>query len=99
MALVKIEYVGSGQYQCDKPVIYVDAGELIEWECRGKGHFCIHLGWDWPKQSMTHARRQDSILDLDTTGVPKGRYKYTIVVFDPTNGEFFVDDPEFIVRG
>jgi hypothetical protein len=100
MPLINIEYKGDGDYECDRANCRVRKNETIEWMCQGgEGFYAIHLGWDWPFEELTLSAPLGKRISLR---IPKearrGRYKYTVVVFDAENNEFFVDDPEFIIK-
>jgi len=101
MPLIRLDYMGGGEYECDKPSCYVNNEQTIEWECSEKVFFAVHLGWNWPEGEVTrHPDEKTGRITLSIgPEIPRGRYKYTFVVFDPNANKFFVEDPEFIVKG
>lgn len=99
MPLIRVNYIGDNDFECDKAYCRARAGETIEWECQGNGYYAIDFGWGWQLGPKTVTERLGTRISINIPkDFPPGMYKYTLVVFDADKGEFFVDDPNFIIK-
>lgn len=94
---VRIVVDKDGNLTYDNPVIWVDRGDSIIWECQGDYPFAVHVGWNSP---LDKGRYQAPKGRKITANVPEnalpGHYPYTVAVYE---GErIWTDDPELIVR-
>ena len=72
---------------------------VLEWKCDKKDyHFALNLGYNSPcEEEQYHAGPGGTITAKVRPDAPFGEYKYIIAVFK--EGEFFIEDPRFIIRG
>lgn len=95
--VVTITVDEDGDFSYENPLIWVDGGDTIVWECTNKCPFAVHIGWDSP---LEKGRFRSADGSNKTTVVPKnarsGYYRYTVAVF--LDGNIWMDDPEVIIR-
>jgi hypothetical protein len=94
---IKIVVDKEGNFSYDNPLIWVDRGAKIIWECQGGYPFAVHLGWDSPlDKGRYRASKKEKIVARVLNDARAGYYQYTVVVYD--GEKIWTDDPELIVR-
>jgi len=94
---VKIVVDKDGNFSYENPLIWVDRGDSIIWECQGDYPFAVHLGWGSPlDKGRYHASKKEQIVARVLNNALAGHYPYTVVVCD--GEKLWTDDPELIVR-
>lgn len=87
----------NGHFTYVNPLIWVDRGDTIVWECTNKYRFAVHVGWDSPlDKGRYHTPEKEKIVATVPTDARPGYYRYTVAVCDGTN--IWTDDPELIVK-
>jgi len=94
---VSITVNKNGKFSYVNPLIWVNQGDVIQWECTNNLDFAVHFGWDSP---LDKGRYRASAGNKIIANVPEdakpGYYRYTVAVADGKN--IWSDDPELIIR-
>jgi len=91
--------VEDGDFTYDNPIIWVDPGDIIKWECTNHWPFAIHVGWDSPlKKGRFRSVNGNSIKTIVPDEARPGNYEYAIAVVDEKTREIWIDHPPFIVK-
>lgn len=94
---VSITLTPSGDLEYVNPLIWVDRGDKIIWECTNRHAFTVHLGWNSPLENGRLRAKKGNNIDADVPmNAPPGYYRYTVAVYD--EDEIWTDDPELIVK-
>lgn len=94
---VTITVDSDGNFTYENPLIWVDRGDTIVWECTNKCPFAVYFGWDSPlKKGRFNAAKGNKISTVVPENAPPGHYNYTSAVF--LDGEIWMDDTEVIIR-
>jgi hypothetical protein len=100
MPRITIDCSPDGDFEYDRYECHVKKNETMEWLCTGKGFYAIHLGWESPFDDICYqAPLGERISIRIPENARRGRYKYSVVVFDAFQERIFMDDPHFIIRG
>lgn len=93
---IKVE---DGDFTYGNPIIWVDPGDTIIWECTNQWPFAIHIGWGSPlKKGRFRSINGNSIKTVVPNNAPPGNYEYAVAVFDEKTREIWIDHPPFIVK-
>ena len=91
--------VEDGNFTYDNPIIWVDRGDTIIWECTNRWPFAIHIGWGSPLEKGRY--RSVDGTGISTKVLPNaqpGDYEYAVAVFEEKSRETWTDHPPFIVK-
>lgn len=81
------------------PLIWVDRGDTIVWECENSCPFTIHIGWNSPlEKGRFHSVKGESIKTVVPDTAQAGNYSYIVAAYDKKTGKIWTDDPPFIVK-
>ena len=87
-----------GNFTYDNPLIWVDKGDTIVWECTNHSPFAIHIGWNSPVEGRYRSVDGTAIEAPVPKNARPGYYSYTVAVFDKKTRKIWTDDPPFIVK-
>jgi len=88
-----------GNFTYDNPLIWVDPGDTIVWECENKWPFAIHVGWNSPLEKGRYQSTDGTRIEATVpVGARPSYYYFTVAVFDEKTRKIWTDDPPFIVK-
>jgi len=85
-----------GDFKYDNPLIWVDRGDTIIWECTNDCPFAIHIGWKSPAKGRFRSVDGKPIEASVKKNAQPGYYSYTVAVC--IDDVIWTDDPPFIVK-
>lgn len=85
-----------GDFKYDNPLIWVDQGDTIIWECTNDCPFAIHIGWSSPVKGRYRSVDGKPIEASVKKNAQPGYYSYTVAVC--IDDVIWTDDPPFIVK-
>ncbi len=94
---ITITVDNDGNFSYDNPLIWVDHGDTIIWECTNNCPFAIHLGWNSPLKKGRYRSEDGTRIEAEVKkNAQPGYYQYAAAVC--IDKEIWIDDPPFIVK-